>query len=74
VWAPPAATDANVTVDITGAGMTETVALPVFPSDVAVTVAEPAATPVTIPVVETVATSSPPDSHTTERPASALPD
>ena len=50
-----------------------TVAVPFFPSLVAVIVAEPAALPVTRPVVFTVAVDVLPLVHVTARPASGLP-
>jgi hypothetical protein len=60
--------------DPTATKMTDTVALPLFPSELAVIVAEPSPTPVTKPVVETVATASSVLAQTTERPARGLPD
>src|SRR5688572_13627400 len=69
--APPAVTDANA---VTGtAAVTETVALPLFPSDVAVIVADPAATAATMPSAETVATAVALVDQVTERPASVAP-
>src|SRR6266487_5381529 len=62
--------------DATGAGgaaATVTAALPLFPSLVAVIVAEPAATPVTRPLPSTVATPGAPLVHVTVRPPSAVP-
>ena len=50
-----------------------TVAVPFFPSLVAVIVAEPAALPVTSPVVFTVAIDVLPLVQVTARPASGLP-
>jgi hypothetical protein len=44
-----------------------------FPSLVAVIVAEPAATPVTRPVDDTVATETPDVDHVMARPVSTLP-
>jgi hypothetical protein len=67
VWAPPAVTEPNVRT------ATETAALPTFPSDVAVIIAEPAPAPATSPVAETVATVGSVLAHVTERPASAFP-
>lgn len=55
-----------------GAG-TVTVAVPDFPSLVAVMVAVPAATPVTTPAVVTVATAASLDDHVMLRPVSVLP-
>src|SRR5216117_2048406 len=49
------------------------VAAPLFPSLVAVIVAEPAVTPVTSPVPDTVATAKGLPAHVTARPASGLP-
>src|SRR5437763_14694654 len=49
------------------------VAVPLFPSLVAVIVAEPAVTPVTSPVPDTVATAKGPPAHVTSRPESRLP-
>src|SRR5436309_14352927 len=46
---------------------------PVLPSLVAVTVAGPALTPVTRPVVDTVATVGVPEVHGTTRPVSTFP-
>ncbi len=59
--------------DATGWGFTVTAAVPVFPSLVAVIVTAPAATPVTRPFVETVATALLPVVHVTARPESRLP-
>src|SRR6266566_5949903 len=49
------------------------VAVPLFPSLVAVMVAEPPVTPVTSPVPDTVATAKGLPAHVTARPASRLP-
>jgi hypothetical protein len=57
----------------TGTTVTVTVAVPCFPSLVAVIVAEPALTAVTTPLAETVATPGVPDVHVTVRPVSTLP-
>jgi len=66
--------DAGVTVtDPTGTGVTVTVAVPLFPSLVAVIVAVPAATPVTTPLADTVATVVALELHVTVRPVSTLP-
>src|SRR2546422_404295 len=59
--------------DATGTGFTVTAALPVFPSLVAVIVTAPAATPVTSPVEDTVATAGALDVQVTDRPESTLP-
>ena len=63
-------------VDVVGlnAGSdTVIVAVPVFPSLVAVIVEVPTATAVTTPAAETVATFCAPDVHVTVRPVNALP-
>src|SRR5688500_2789492 len=57
----------------TGIGVTVMVAVPVFPSLVAVIVADPGLTPVTSPLAVTVATDGDPDVKATGRPASTLP-
>src|SRR5262245_25213624 len=57
----------------TGIGVTVTVAFPVFPSLVAVIVADPGVTPVTSPVFDTVATAGLPDVNVIGRPLSTLP-
>jgi len=57
----------------TGIGVTVMVAVPVFPSLVAVIVADPALTPVTSPLAETVATDGDPDVKAIGRPARTLP-
>src|SRR6266566_3102236 len=54
-------------------GCTVIVAVPLFPSLVAVIVAEPPVTPVTSPVPDTVATAKGLPAHVTARPASRLP-
>ena len=59
--------------EATGTGFTVTAELPLFPSLVAVIVAEPTATPVTSPLVETVATAEALVVHVTVRPPSGLP-
>src|SRR2546427_46285 len=74
VW--PTCTDAvaGFTVtDATGTVLTVIVAVPLCPSEVAVIVAEPAATPVTSPLALTVATAGLPLDQATVRPASELP-
>jgi len=73
---PPTATlvDAGDTLTVaTGATVTVMADVPLFPSLVAVIVAEPAATPVTRPVVFTVATAVLLLLHVTTRPVKALP-
>src|SRR5256886_14895252 len=59
--------------DATGTGVTVTVAVPLFPSLVAVIVAVPATPPVTSPLVETLATVEALDAHVTVRPGSEFP-
>jgi hypothetical protein len=61
--------------DATGAGagaVTVTLAVPLFPSLVAVIVALPGATAVTVPFAATVATPSLLDAHATALPVSTL--
>jgi hypothetical protein len=76
---PPTATlvDAGDTLTVatgaTGATVTVVADVPLFPSLVAVIVAEPAATPVTRPLVFTVATAALLLLHVTTRPVKALP-
>ena len=53
--------------------MTDTAALPLLPSEVAVIVAKPALTPATLPVAETVATVGALVAQVTGRPSSRLP-
>src|SRR3989442_3351673 len=66
--------DAGVTVtEPTGTLVTVTAAVPLFPSLVAVIVAEPAATPVTNPLPLTVAAAGLLDAQVTTRPVSAAP-
>src|SRR5512144_1575271 len=62
--------------DATRAGVatTLTVAMSDFPSDVAAISARPALTPVTTPLLETVATAALELAHTTRRPRSSAPD
>ena len=67
-----AALGATVT-KATGGGVTVMAAVPDFPSLVAVIVADPAATPVTNPVPETLATASLPLVQPIVRPVSAAP-
>ena len=62
---------ATVTV-ATGGGVTVTLAVPLFPSLVAVIVAEPAATPVTTPLDDTVAIPVLELDYVTARPVSTL--
>src|SRR5205807_172959 len=65
---------AGLTVtDATGTLATVIAAVPLFPSLVAVTVAAPAATPVTNPLPLTVAAAGLLDAHVTTRPVSAAP-
>src|SRR3989454_12439421 len=65
---------AGLTVsDATGTFETVIVAIPLFPSLVAVIVAVPAATPVTSPAADTVATDVALVAHVTTRPDSGLP-
>src|SRR5690349_301538 len=76
VW--PAATDADAGLTVTLATGTVTAVTviadePLLPSEVAVIVAEPAATPVTRPLPLTVATDVVPLAHVIVRPVSALP-
>src|SRR2546427_8198669 len=74
VW--PTCTDAvaGLTVtDATGTVLTVIVAVPLCPSEVAVIVAEPAATPVTSPLALTVATAGLPLDQAIVRPESELP-
>src|SRR5213592_3759799 len=65
--------DAGVTVTDATTAFTVMAADPVLPSLVAVTVAGPALTPVTRPVVDTVATVGVPEVHVTTRPVSTFP-
>jgi hypothetical protein len=65
---------AGVTVtEATGTFVTVMADVPLFPSLVAVIVAEPAATPVTNPLAETVATAALLVAHVTTRPLRAVP-
>src|SRR3989454_1194256 len=61
------------TIEATGTTVTVIAAVPLCPSHEAVTVAAPAATPVTTPLPFTVATPGLVDAHVTTRPANALP-
>jgi hypothetical protein len=73
---PPSVIDsvAGVTATLaTGTGATATVAVPERPSLVAVIVADPGATAVTSPVLDTVATVVPELDHVTVRPSRAAP-
>jgi len=66
--------DAGLTLtDATGDNVTLTAAVPLFPSLVAVIVADPAVTPVTSPLPFTVATGVLLLTHVTTRPESGLP-
>src|SRR2546426_736049 len=66
--------EAGLTVtDATGTRFTVAAAVPLCPSLVAVIVAALAATPVTSPVEDTVATAGVPDAQVTDRPESTLP-
>ena len=59
--------------EATGAAETVTAVLPVFPSLVAVIVAEPTATAVTRPLLDTFATDVFDDDHVIVRPPNAVP-
>src|SRR5512142_48541 len=73
-WPTIIVVDEGVTVTLpTGAKVTFTVDVPLLPSLVAVIVTVPAATPVTAPVGETVATPGLLVDHATTRPVSTLP-
>src|SRR5258706_568496 len=70
----PTLADAGLTVTVaTGAAVTVTLAVPLFPSLVAVTVADPAAFAVTNPLALTVATVVLLLAHVIVRPVSTLP-
>ena len=70
----PTVADPGLTLtDATGTGVTVTVAVPLFPSLVAVIVAEPAARPVTNPLALTVARPELLLAHVTTRPLRAAP-
>jgi hypothetical protein len=58
---------------VTGAGLTVSVALPVFPSLMAMICTEPGATAVTTPPTDTVATAELPDVQVTLRPVKMVP-
>jgi hypothetical protein len=77
-WAVPPteiSADAGVTVtDATGIAFTVTVALPLFPSHVAVMTTTPGVTAVTRPVAETVATAALALAQVTVRPVISFPD
>jgi len=64
--------DGETVIDPTGTCDTKMVAVPDFPSLVAVIVAVPGATPVTTPAVETVAIAAELVLHVTIRPVSVL--
>src|SRR6266481_2672912 len=72
-WSGSIAGAGLTTTDATGTSVTVTVALPVFPSLVAVIVAVPAATPLTSPLLLTVAILVLLLAHVTVRPVSAVP-
>jgi hypothetical protein len=74
VWPTCTLADDGLTVtEATGTLVTVTVAVPLCPSLVAVTVAEPAARPVTSPLVLTRATVESLLDHVTTRPVSGVP-
>ena len=58
---------------VTGAGLTVSVALPVFPSLIAMICTDPGLTEVTSPVEDTVAIALLPELHAMERPVKMLP-
>jgi hypothetical protein len=68
--ATTAAVDGETVTEPTGTASTVIVAVPLFPSLVAVIVAVPTATPVTTPAVDTVATAVLLELHVTVRPVS----
>src|SRR2546427_517574 len=75
-WVLPTAMIADVGVtatEATGTSVTVTAEVALFPSLVAVMVAEPAATPVTSPLEETVAVAGALDAHVIVRPDSTVP-
>src|SRR5437879_2500665 len=75
VWPTCTLADAGLTVTVaTGTFETDTVAVPLCPSLVAVMVAEPVVTPVTSPLPLTVATDPLLLVQTIERPVSTFPD
>jgi hypothetical protein len=63
----------DTVTDATGTGTTVTVALPVFPSPVAMMCAVPIATPVTTPVEFTVAINGASELHEIARPLKVAP-
>src|SRR2546429_8729832 len=69
MFAPPGATP----TEATGTGLAATAALPVLPTLVAVIVTAPAATPVTTPLVDTVATVGALDAQVMTRPNNTFP-
>jgi hypothetical protein len=74
VWPTAVLTVAGFTLtDATGAAVTVTEAVPLFPSLVAVMVAEPASTPVTSPLSLTLATPESLVVQVTTRPVSLFP-
>src|SRR5436190_816847 len=72
-WAGTVAVAGLTTTDATGISVTVAAAVPVFPSLVAVIVAVPARTPLTSPLLLTVATTALLLVHVTGRPVSAAP-
>src|SRR5207247_1042692 len=70
---PPTAAAGRTGTGAPGTGVTVTVAVPLFPSLVAVIVAVPTVTPVTSPVADTVATDVALVAHVTTRPDSGFP-
>ena len=73
VWSHRAMVPAPTKVTGANPVVTVTAEVPVFPSLVAVIAAEPPPTPVTKPLVDTVATAVLPLAHVTVRPLRALP-
>src|SRR5205807_216747 len=74
VWPTPTLAEAGLTVtDATGTLVTVIAAVPLCPSLVAVIVADPAATPVTLPFTSATATDVLLLDHVTVRPDSGLP-
>ncbi len=75
-WVCPTLTlaEAGLTVtDATGAAVTATATVPLCPSDVADTVAAPAATPLTSPLLLMLAAPGLVEAHVTTRPLNGLP-
>jgi hypothetical protein len=75
-WVPPTIIGVVATERAkvaTGAGLIVSVALPVFPSLMAMICTEPGATAVTTPAADTVASAGLPDVHATLRPVKMLP-